>query len=1083
LLDTHLVKILPPIVSAFLIRLAHKEAQKTSKHVDLQSAVCTLLYTLCKVRGQKIIVGFFNNEPKYLEPILVALENTLIETDSHARSWQVHYVLLLWLSHLLLTPFDLSSISASAFVVGDVEESQATFLQRLPPLTARILQVGLSYISSSTKAQDAAAMLIVRLIVRPDVQELRLGDWLLDHHLALLHGDGDMVRYDLYAQIGSLRLLGGCSSANEVSHLIPRIFGACQALFDTERNDIITSNAVGKKLAVKVFRNVAILSLKSATLETPLLEFVQSSVVVESVIDYLLRSLGDKDTPVRLAAAKAISLIILEVGQEMGHEIVEAILETLKEDIPRSSVKVDLTSVDPLKWHGLILALAHALFKRSASPLQLPDILKALFTALQFQQRTATGTLLGTNVRDAANFGIWSLARRYTSAELATVDHSGLSVEESTNPVDSVIQLLAIQLLLSACLDPAGNIRRGSSAALQELIGRHPNILREGISLIQVVDYQAVGLRHRAMVDVARQAASLDPLYWSCLVEALQGWRGLRSADVPSRESAAASIAMLWVAQPAIDNQDLTDALIKDLQARSASDVEAIHGDTLTLASILHQSVNLELQERLSLDRLWTVLDGLRAAFDDFNPRLMRSELPKAVIKFITELCKLANQTDKASVDMNLFSCDKMDRMAELLFTRHEEWIITLIPDMVAAQLQYMSNFNKAFPSIDPDHLSVEILRSSSKSSLHGAGRAIALGTIALSAIPEQSRAQSTAAVQCLADLMRATNVDWRIIGAKSLQLTAQGLVTSQNKDKMLIETICSAIRSGLKDYTIDERGDIGSLVRIEAIKCASSVLAAEVLQDEVELQQGLESDICRLSLEKLDRVRMQAAQCRSKFVDLDYNVTDVLSISTAAYFEAALAPLLSSPFDWKRFGLLSGCISCAGTGAEALLQAARAVLADNMIVASVEQLERFMSDFTGVLKGLLDDNITAIHPALELLAFTLRCNLANDIFDSQNVKWRSLLLTVQKSHFKSNDIPRIIAAVQVYTGLAQVANIREEVLKKLFSMLKTNPYPRVRFAVADALWVVTGNEALKAYDATLPAAKHAALFEQLSVH
>jgi hypothetical protein len=584
------------------------------------------------------------------------------------------------------------------------------------------------------------------------------------------------------------------------------------------------------------------------------------------------------------------------------------------------------------------------------------------------------------------------------------------------------------------------------------------------------------------MVDVAGQAASLNSLYWGCLTEALHGWRGLRSADVPSREGAATSIAILWAKQPATDEQDVVGVLVENLKSRSTGDVEAIHGDTSTLASILYHSVDGECSERLKIDLLWTVLDNLQAAFGEFSPRLMRSELPKAIMKFITELCKLVNWTGEVSIDKNRLPCSKMDRMTELLLTRHEDWLITLIPEMVSAQLQYKSTFDQELPSIDPVHLSAEISRSSSKSSLHGAGRAIALGTIALSVTSDQSVTQSTANVQCLADLMRANNVDWRIIGAKSLQLVAQSLVASQNKDKILTETICSAVRSGLKDYTIDERGDIGSLVRIEAIKCTSSTLAAAALQDEVELRQGLESEICRLSLEKLDRVRMQAAQCRAKFSDLDFNITDVLSISTQAYFETALAPILSSPLAWKRLALLSGCISCAGTGAEALLQAARTVLADGMMVATVEQLERFISDFISVLKGLLDDNAIAIHPALELLAFILRCNLVNDVFDSSNVKWRSLLLTVQKSHFKSNDIARIIAAVQVYTGLAQIFSIREEVLKKLFSMLKTNPFPRVRFAVADALWVVTGNEALKAYDATLPAAKHATLFEQLSV-
>jgi hypothetical protein len=969
-------------------------------------------------------------------------------------------------------------------VISNAEESQAAFLQSLPPLTARILQVGLSYISSSTKAQDAAAKLIVRLIVRPDVQGHRIGDWLLDRNLALLRGGSDTGRNDVYEYIGSLRLLADISSANEVSHLLPRIYSSCQELFDEEGGNLIASNAVGKKLAVKIFRNIGILSLKSTVSESPLLEFVQSTGVVEGVIDYLLRSLGDKDTPVRLAAAKAVSLIVLELGEEMGHEVVEAILETLKEDIPRSSAKVDLTTVDPLKWHGLILALAHALFKRSASPEQLPDILKALFTAHQFQQRTATGTLLGTNVRDAANFGIWSLARRYTSTELAAVSVRALSSDDVSTSAGSIVQLLAIQLLLSACLDPAGNIRRGSSAALQELVGRHPNIVREGISLVQVVDYQAAGLRHRAMIDVAGQAAALDPLYWSCLTEALHGWRGLGSSDVSSRESAASSIALLWVSQPITIHKDVVDDLIKNLQARSSSNVEAIHGDALAIAGILNHSAHLNISDRLNLVQLWTVMDDLQSAFVEFSPRLLRAELPKAIMRITTELCKLSSRDIRLASDTDLHSCRLMDRMTERLLTRHEDWILNLVPDMVSQQRIFSQTHKVKLSSIDRQHLSVEIQRSSGKSSLHGAGRAIALGTIATSPSTEQSEQPSSAAIQCLADLMKATNVDWRIIGAKSLQLTANSLITVEIEDTMLIKIICSAIRRGLKDYTIDERGDIGSLVRIEAIKCTSSVFTATLLKDEMELKQDLESDIHRLSLEKLDRVRIQAAQCRSEFMNLDWSVTDISSISTTAYFTIALAPLLSSESpDWKRSGLLSGCISCAGTGAEALLQAARQVLATSMMSAPAELLERFMSDFTSVLKRLLDENITAIYPALELLAFVLRCNLVDAVFNSQSFKWRSLLLTVQKSHFKSNDIPRIVAAVQVYIGLARVATVREETLKKLLSMLKTNPYPRVRFAVADALWISTGNEALRAYDATLPAVHHAQLFEQLSVH
>ena len=50
----------------------------------------------------------------------------------------------------------------------------------------------------------------------------------------------------------------------------------------------------------------------------------------------------------------------------------------------------------------------------------------------------------------------------------------------------------------------------------------------------------------------------------------------------------------------------------------------------------------------------------------------------------------------------------------------------------------------------------------------------------------------------------------------------------------------------------------------------------------------------------------------------------------------------------------------------------------------------------------------------------------------------------VQKAHFKSNNIPRILAAIEVYQALAEIPTTRADTLKKLASMLKTNPYPTV---------------------------------------
>jgi len=145
--------------------------------------------------------------------------------------------------------------------------------------------------------------------------------------------------------------------------------------------------------------------------------------------------------------------------------------------------------------------------------------------------RSTSGASIGTNVRDAANFGIWALARRYTTAELQAIDISAAVIHLRYTGC-SILQILATELVVTASLDPAGNIRRGSSAALQELIGRHPNTIDEGIKLVQVVDYHAVALRSRAVTEVATHASQLSTWYLKGLLDGLLGWRGIGDPDV-----------------------------------------------------------------------------------------------------------------------------------------------------------------------------------------------------------------------------------------------------------------------------------------------------------------------------------------------------------------------------------------------------------------------------------------------------------------------------------------------------------------------------------------------------------------------
>jgi hypothetical protein len=1048
--------LLPPIVEAYIESLLKPANPGVATHIDIQTALASILYTLCKVRGAKVIVGFLNNEPRYLDTILTKLEDLTFDKSTEDPSWKVPYVLLLWLSHLLLTPFDLASISVRPVRDGSQTARMALHTD-LPTVAQRVIQVGAIHLSASTKAQDAAAAMLVRLATRPDMQRFRVADALVEDAIASLAPSAESPS-TIYQQLGPLRFLAGIATSADVSHVLPSIYRSCEKLSADGAVSPVTENAVGKKLIVKIFRNIAILTLRLPSVSGPLLSFLETTSVLEDVIDHLLQSLGDRDTPVRYAAAKAISLIISELEPEMGHEVIQAVLETFKEDIPRSAVGVDYQTVNALKWHGLTLTLSHALFKRSASPSQLLDILNALVSALNFEQRTATGSSVGTNVRDAANFGIWSLSRRYTSDELLSVDMNDLRPVASSSKHETVIQAMAVQLLLSACLDPAGNIRRGSSAALQELIGRHPNQVTEGIAIVQIVDYQAVGLRKRGLIDVAGKAAALDLVYWKSLVNGLIGWRGLSSVDVISREAAALSLAnFVTIAE----NRDgLTHVAERLLAGVETSAIESMHGIICSLSNLLDLPISTAGDEQAATAHrhYWRTLQSCGILQVDFNPRSLKSELPVAIAKLTAGVCRRESGLVGVNTNKDFVNFGGMERVTERLLARHEGSILRVIPDMVKQLSRLRRLTDQSSGCLDNQVLTRAVTADSSKAVLTGAGRAIALGAITLQHESGLLGDGASDSIPILCSLVRATSVDWRVIGLRALNLALQDLDSSSRCDTELLTVVTQAVHTGLTDYTIDERGDVGSLVRLQGLTCVSRLLSLELLRQDSEHRQLLQSDILRLSLEKLDRVRGRAALYRQQCLPQEYNVHDVDNINSKTYLSSALSPIFDpSCQPWARRALLEGAISCAGISGESLLQTSRELIVESHDATDTQHLHLVLTTYSELLRDILSSSTpnssNLMLPALDLLAFLLDMRIPQKLADTQTgFKWRTLLSAVQKSHHKSSDVPKLLAAVNAYRGLAEVESIRGEVVKKLLSMLATNPYPRIRIAVAEVV-------------------------------
>lgn len=625
LIDPHLSHFVQMLVSAFLDYLSnHRESYNLlvagkPEVIPLPRGICRILYTLCKVRGEKVISQLLNNEAKYVDSMVLAFRDwngiqgiAARGTYHYPMIWEEKYIMLVWLSHLLLTPFDLESISS--LEAKDTHNGFCRFpiSPHSPPIVRMIAGCG-EHLSCAGREREAARLMLVRLALRPDMRKFQLLEsfmrWSLSHFQA-----SDNPPQSVYTYIGILSFLNGVLASHEKSAVAPYItsvFEVIQRIVAQESvtSQVIFSSALGRKLLVKLFRSITLQTLHndSSTLLSNRPNLVEDILVV--TVDQLLDFLADRDTPVRCAASKALSVITIALEPSLAADIVEAIISGLDENVLWEDIntgrvvghddtqgfkpglfKRSLTAVSPLRWHGLILTLSYLIYRRSPPADQLSSVLNSLLLALGFEQRSSSGSSIGTSVRDAACFGIWALARRYTTEELLAVNISAAYIAKERALSTSILQILSCELLAAATLDSSGNIRRGASAALQELIGRHPDTIIQGIPLVQTVDYQAVSLRSRAILEVAVDAARLDQLYEKSIIGGLLGWRGVGSPDAPSRRYAASAIGFIAASGGQGKMETIAANVCHDLGSIQSRQVEARHGLLYSLAMIIREA-------------------------------------------------------------------------------------------------------------------------------------------------------------------------------------------------------------------------------------------------------------------------------------------------------------------------------------------------------------------------------------------------------------------------------------------------------------------------------------------------------------
>lgn len=157
LIDSHIDGMLEKII--WIVR--NPENNMPLKHLAFK-----YLFVIVNVRGYKVIVRHLPHEVTDFEPVLKLIE---AQDPNDSNTWTTRYILLLWLSIIVMIPFDMSRFDG----LDGSQVDNKTVMER-------ILTVIKSYAVVPDKCRDAAAFLSYKFITRQDVKEKHLAsffDW------------------------------------------------------------------------------------------------------------------------------------------------------------------------------------------------------------------------------------------------------------------------------------------------------------------------------------------------------------------------------------------------------------------------------------------------------------------------------------------------------------------------------------------------------------------------------------------------------------------------------------------------------------------------------------------------------------------------------------------------------------------------------------------------------------------------------------------------------------------------------------------------------------------------------------------
>lgn len=1126
LLEPHLESMVCP-----LMEIINKQALGDTgiPRMEVVRKVCSIIHTLVTVCGYKTVVKFFPHHASDLELAVALLESchgeveeTSILREESTGQWETKCCLLLWLSILVLIPFDIASVDTS------LAETNLTVSSAVPPLVDKILTLCKDYLASPGPMREMAGVLLSRLLTRPDMRiALRsFMTWSQGAILAALENSaGVFLAPGVMGAVAAIFKAGGRDILTPVSST------AWEEAIQLSKSSIATQSLLLRKFLVKLIQRIGLVylpprttawryrgtdsvivqNLSSIPLNDPVFEVQQSQKPsqtfdhadakdlngqfhdvdhteeeeyfdvpeeVEDIIEHLLTSLKDKDTVVRWSAAKGIGRITGRLTLSLADEVVASVLELL------NPIQGDGA------WHGGCLALAELARRGLLIPNRLREVVPLIVEALHYDVRRGSHSI-GAHVRDAAAYVCWAFARAYSPA---------LMQEHLTR--------LAPSLLTIACYDREVNCRRAASAAFQENVGRQGDY-PHGIDLVNAADYFTLASRSNAYCSVAVYVAQFEE-YRLSMVEELVNTK-IHHWDRGLRELSAEALALLVKYDPGYFGGHVLEKLLLWILT---ADLNIRHGATLASAELI-----------LSLKKNgFTFSQEKEKALADIVPAIEKARLYRgkggeimraAVSRFIE--CEALVQIPLPS---NTHKKVILDTINENL--RHPNGQIQVCT--VAALKAFIQGYMIPAKSINIERVTLKHLQILQRDANPAARRGSAL---ALSALPPSFLTphwKDVLDALCNAIHLeenpderdaetRVNAVHGLVAVCKSLyeagiEVWACPLEGVESPISVVKGQVMECLFEALDDYAVDNRGDVGSWVReaaIEGLKeCTVLLYKSTILSREPLLGEGQQyllsfdpslvvrftGGLIKQALEKINRVRDAAGQTlqkilHSKSIDIPFIphkeelkllVPEERSINWGAPDDVfpRLVPLLQFPA--YRIYVMSGLVVSIGGLGDSLGKISLNCLldflqGDGSCKPSGESSDDGMNWLGTIIVSIIKayagiDRV--IIPAFKTVDLLFGKGVFSYIQTMEPGCALDIMASVKNELKGSKDVVKIMSGINVLAHLASLpGSVGVEAISELLVLLG-HRYPKVRKTCAEQFYLLLvqkGEELLNSND------------------